>query len=76
MEAAGAILRVVSDEPRPTSEDGRVKIDLDPAEALKALLKVDPESEPAKSERTAATQLAEADKLPPKSTSRDPCVRP
>jgi hypothetical protein len=33
--------------PTPKQRDEPVKIDLDPEEALKALLKVDPEAEPA-----------------------------
>jgi hypothetical protein len=34
------------DEQKPEDRDKTVKIDLDPEEALKALLKVDPEAEP------------------------------
>jgi hypothetical protein len=38
----------MADEKHPTSDerDEPVKIDLDPEEALKALLKVDPQAEP------------------------------
>ena len=37
-----------SGEPEPAERDEPVKIDLDPEVALRALLKVDPDSEPVK----------------------------